>query len=182
MYFSLHSRLATKIVGVAFLCLAPAAASAAAVEPSDTSTSSGASRIRFAQSGSMGGTIGNREKSLSGARDVERERPAHRSKSQRSQRERSPRHSGGGGNYDGAWTVTSIGCSGAGTGVVVVTSGRLIGQGISGSISPNGTIRSVSNVGNGVRAIGSGRASGRRASGIYRQTDGCTGRFTAVKN
>jgi len=78
--------------------------------------------------------------------------------------------------------VVSVGCSGGGTGTVVVSSGQLIGRGVSGSISPDGTIRSVTNVGNGIRAIGSGRASGRRASGIYRQTDGCTGRFTAVKN
>ncbi|MCO5129104.1 MAG: hypothetical protein M9932_00890 [Xanthobacteraceae bacterium] len=180
---SLHLRIVTAAMGMNAMLLVPATAMASSIAPSEATPWRTVNQIRLAQSGSMGGTIGNREKSLSGSRGGESERPAQHSKP-RGQRETPTRRSGGsgGGNFDGAWTVSSVGCSGAGVGTVVVSSGRLIGQGVSGSISPNGTINSVTNVGNGVRSFGSGRASGRRASGIYRQTDGCTGRFTAVKN
>src|ERR1700683_1803998 len=63
----------------------------------------------FAQSGSAGGSIGNDEKSLSGTRSAEPERPARRSKPAAEEPRRSaPRRSGGvggggGGNFDGAW-------------------------------------------------------------------------------
>ncbi len=176
--------LTVSIITVALFAAAPFDARAATAGQPRTTVSDAAPPLRLAQ-GSMGGTLGNREKSLSGSRDAEPDRPARQSQPKESRRPAPARRNaggGGGGNFDGAWTVVSVGCSGAGTGTVVVSSGRLVGQGVSGSISPNGTIRSVTNIGNGVRAIGSGRASGRRASGIYRQTDGCTGRFTAVKN
>lgn len=175
-------RLTMTALSAAFLCLAPMASAVAASEQAEaTGISHAANQVRLAQSGSMGGTIGNREKSLSGSRDVESERSAHREKPRRSQREAPARRSGGG-NFDGVWTVVSRGCSGAGTGSIVVSGGRIVGQGVSGSISSNGAIRSVVNLGNGGVSIGSGRASGRTASGIYRQSDGCTGRFTAVRN
>jgi hypothetical protein len=90
----------------------------------------------FAQ-GSVGGSIGNDEKSLSGSRStpraVETEKPARRSKPRPEPEEprRAARKSGGGGgggggNFDGAWMVTSVGCGGTTTGAVVVTSGRVI--------------------------------------------------------
>lgn len=176
--------LTVSIVTTALFAAAQLDARAAAFEQPRATTSETRATLRLAQSGSMGGTLGNREKSLSGSRDAEPDRAARQSQPKESRRPAPARRnaSGSGGNFDGAWTVVSVGCSGAGTGTVVISSGRLVGQGVSGSISPNGAIRSVTNVGNGIRAIGSGRASGRRASGIYRQTDGCTGRFTAVKN
>lgn len=176
--------LTVSVFSVALFAAAQFDAHAAAVAQPRTTASDAGLSLRLAQ-GSMGGTLGNREKSLSGSREAEPDRPARQSQPKESRRPAPARRNtggGGGGNFDGAWTVVSVGCSGGGTGTVVVSSGRLVGQGVSGSISPNGTIRSVTNVGNGIRAIGSGRASGRRASGIYRQTDGCTGRFTAVKN
>lgn len=155
-------------------------AAAAGVQPTPARSFRAPAGQLMAQSGSMGGTIGNREKSLSGSRDVEPEQSARRSKPGENRRSTPTQRSGG--SFDGAWTVVSTGCSGAGTGTVVVSSGRIIGQGVSGSFGPNGVIHSVASLGNGGTAIGSGRASGRRASGIYRQTDGCTGRFTAFKN
>src|ERR1035438_9711661 len=68
----------------------------------------------FAQSGSAGGSIGNDEKSLSGTRSAEPERPARRSKPEAEEPRRSaPRRSGGGGggggNFDGAWVANSVG-------------------------------------------------------------------------
>ncbi len=182
MNISLHLRLAAA-VGATVLCLAPMTASASAIEPTLATASPATQPLRLAQSGSMGGTIGNREKSLSGSRSSDDERSAQPSKPKKSARETPARRGGGGGgNFDGVWTVVSRGCSGAGTGSVTVVGGRIVGQGASGSISPNGTIRSVVSLGNGGVSIGSGRASGRTASGTYRQSDGCTGRFSAVRN
>lgn len=179
-----YLRPAVTAVGATFLCLAPmatSAASASAIEPAVATISPAMQPLRLAQSGSMGGVIGNREKSLSGSRSDDGERPAQSAKSKKSAREAPARRSGGG-NYDGIWTVVSRGCSGAGTGSVTVVGGRIVGQGASGSISANGAIRAVTSLGNGGVSISTGRASGRTASGVYRQSDGCTGRFTAVRN
>lgn len=171
-----------KAACAAFICFAPMSSSASSITSSEAATIPPAQQLRIAQSGSMGGSIGNREKSLSGTREVDNERPTQHSKPKRNQREAPTRRSGGGGNFDGVWTVVSRGCSGAGTGSITVAGGRIVGQGVSGSISANGAIRSVVNLGNGGVSIGSGHARGRTASGVYRQTDGCSGRFTAVKN
>src|SRR5450432_579573 len=94
----------------------------------------------FAQ-GSAGGSIGNDEKSLSGSREAPRsvESPARRSKPRSEAAEpRRAARGGGGGNFDGAWAVVSVGCGGTTNGAVVVTSGRIIAQGVSGTVSPNG--------------------------------------------
>jgi hypothetical protein len=142
----------------------------------------------LAQSGSAGGSIGNDEKSLSGSRAkpraVETEQPARRSKP-RPEREEPRRAShrsggGGGGNFDGAWMVTSVACGGSSTGAVVVTSGRIIAQGVSGTVSPSGGVRTVGNF-NGVAVTSSGRLSGRSGSGSFKRSDGCNGTWTASK-
>ena len=142
----------------------------------------------FAQSGSAGGSIGNDEKSLSGSRStpraVESEKPARRSKPRAEPDEprRASRKSGGGGggNFDGAWIVNSVGCGGSSRGAVVVTSGRIIGEGVSGTVSPNGGVRTVGNF-SGVSVTSSGHLSGRSGSGAFRRSDGCNGMWTASK-
>jgi hypothetical protein len=145
----------------------------------------------LAQSGSAGGSIGNDEKSLSGSRQaprsVESERPARRSKPEAEEPRRSaPRRSGGGGggggNFDGAWVVVSVGttCSGSSTTAVVVSSGKIIGQGLSGTVSPNGAASSVGNY-DGITVISSGHVSGRSGSGSFKRSDGCVGRWTSSK-
>jgi hypothetical protein len=97
----------------------------------------------FAQSGSAGGSIGNDEKSLSGTRSAEPERPARRSKPEAQEpRRAAPRRSsggggGGGGNFDGAWVANSVGTPcGSATQAIVVTSGRIIGDGLSEPSAP----------------------------------------------
>ena len=87
---------------------------------------------------------------------------------------------GGGGNFDGAWMVTSVGCGGTTTGAVVVTSGRIIAEGVSGTVSAGGGVRTVGNF-NGVSVISSGRLSGRSGSGSFSRSDGCGGAWTASK-
>jgi hypothetical protein len=144
--------------------------------------------LAFAQSGSSGGSIGNDEKSLSGSREAPRsvDTPALRSKPKPEAEEprRASRKSGGdgagGGNFDGAWVVNSVGCSGSSRTAVVVTSGRIIGEGLTGTISPNGVSHAVGNYG-GITVISTGRASGRSGSGTFKRSDGCTGRWTSSK-
>ena len=143
------------------------------------------SAAALAQSGSAGGSIGNDEKSLSGSREQPRsvEAPARRSKPEADEPRRASRKSGGGGgagNFDGAWVVNSIGCGGTSTGAVVVTSGRIIGEGVTGTVSPNGAAHSVGNY-NGITIISSGHVSGRSGSGTFKRSDGCGGTWTSSK-
>jgi hypothetical protein len=135
--------------------------------------------------GSAGGFIGNDDKSLSGSRpeprSVEPDQSAHHGKPQDSEPRRTTSRSGGGGSFDGAWVVVSVGCGGSTTGAVVVSSGRIIGAGIvSGRVSPSGAASAVGNA-NGVRVVSSGQLSGHSGAGSFRRSDGCSGRWSASK-
>jgi hypothetical protein len=137
----------------------------------------------YAQSGSAGGSIGNDEKSLSGSRTGESSKPARRSQPEADEPRRAGRKGGGSGtNFDGAWIVSSVGvtCSGTSSNAVVVTSGKIIGQTARGTVSPDGRVYGTS-TGNGITVITTGRLSGRSGGGTFRQSDGCTGRWTASK-
>jgi len=86
-------------------------------------------------------------------------------------------------SFDGAWLVTSSACSGSGAtqAQVTISGGRVISQGtVTGSVSPDGIVNTHSSY-NGVSIVGSGRISGRAASGTYRQSDGCYGTWRAAK-
>jgi hypothetical protein len=141
------------------------------------------SSLTHAQSGSAGGSIGNDEKSLSGSRTGESSKPARRSEPEADEPRRAGRKSGGGGgNFDGAWIVSAVGvtCQGTSSNAVVVTSGKIIGQTARGTVSPDGRVYGTS-TGNGITVITTGRLSGRSGGGTFRQSDGCTGRWTASK-
>jgi len=141
-----------------------------------------------AQSGSAGGSIGNNEKSLSGTRAVPpaaAPKRAARGRSDDEPRRAAPkRGSGGGGgaNFDGAWIVVSSGvtCSGGATTAVAVSSGRIIGDGVTGTVSSGGAVNAVTRS-KGITVVTTGRLSGRSGSGSFRQSDGCVGRWTASK-
>jgi hypothetical protein len=144
--------------------------------------------IARAQSGSAGGSIGNDEKSLSGSRGTppaaEPSKPARRSKPANDAPSRAPQKSGGGGgggNYDGAWVLTSVGATCAGsTDTVVITSGKLVGQYGTAQVSPNGATSGTGAAG-GLTWTMSGRFSGRSGSGTFQRSDGCTGTWTGAK-
>ena len=142
------------------------------------------SGLAYAQSGSAGGSIGNDEKSLSGSRAPESSKTARRSEPEADEPRRAGRKSGGGGgnNFDGAWIVSAVGvtCQGTSSNAVVVTSGKIIGQTARGTVSPDGRVHGTS-TGNGITVITTGRLSGRSGGGTFRQSDGCTGRWTAAK-
>ena len=185
MNVSFHLRLVTTAVGAAFLCLSPMAASASVAEQPGANALRAANHLRLAQSGSMGGTIGNREKSLSGSRETAPERPAKQSKPKES-RHRPPaasRNAGGGGSsLDGAWSISSAGinCSDTFRETVTVSGRRLTGNYGSGSVSANGAITGSGNY-NGIGVTSRGRFSGRTGSGTFQRSDGCHGRWTATK-
>jgi hypothetical protein len=140
-----------------------------------------------AQSGSAGGSIGNDEKSLSGSRSAGPERPARPSKpeAEEPRRSTSRRGSGGGGagSFDGAWIVNSVGitCSGSSTTAVVVTSGRIIGEGLTGTVSPSGAASSVGHYDGGLTVVSTGHVSGRGGSGTFKRSDGCIGKWSSSK-
>jgi hypothetical protein len=142
------------------------------------------SGLAYSQSGSAGGSIGNDEKSLSGSRAGESSTPARRSQPEADEPRRASRKSGGGGgnNFDGAWIVSGVGvtCQGTSSNAVVVTSGKIIGQTARGTVSPDGRVYGTS-TGNGITVITTGRLSGRSGGGTFRQSDGCTGTWTASK-
>ncbi|MGO4506177.1 hypothetical protein AB4Z51_04090 [Bradyrhizobium sp. 2TAF36] len=148
-----------------------------------------ASSSAFAQSGSAGGSIGNDEKSLSGSRQdtssgrsAEPAAPSRRSKPATEERS-SPRRSGGGGGgggFDGAWAVVSVGCGGSTSGAVVVSSGKIIGEGVRGTVSTGGSV-STFGQGQGVTFTSTGRLSGRSGSGTWRRSDGCGGTWSSAK-
>lgn len=141
----------------------------------------------FAQSGSAGGSIGNDEKSLSGSRSdrsAEPAAPARRSKPAANEPRSSSRRSGGGGGgggFDGAWVVTSIGCGGSTSGAVVVSSGKVIGQGVTGTVSSSGAVSTFGHGDGGVTFTGSGRLGARSGSGTWRRSDGCGGTWSSAK-
>ncbi|PDT85736.1 hypothetical protein CO669_31130 [Bradyrhizobium sp. Y36] len=143
--------------------------------------------IAHAQSGSAGGSIGNDEKSLSGSRETPRaaepSKPARRSTPAAGESGRAPQRSsgGGGGNFDGAWVLTSVGATCAGsTDTVVITSGRLVGQYGTGQVSPSGATSGTGAAG-GLTWTMSGRFSGRSGSGTFKRSDGCVGTWTGSK-
>jgi hypothetical protein len=135
--------------------------------------------------GSAGGSIGNDEKSLSGSREPRSvETPTRRRKPEPEAAEprRAARKSGGGGtsNFDGVWVVTAVGCGGTNTSTVVVTSGRLIFEGGSGTINAAGVSHSVGNY-DGITVTSTGRSSGRSGYGTFTRSDGCSGTLTSTK-
>jgi hypothetical protein len=130
----------------------------------------------FAQ-GSMGGSIGKQDKSVSGDQDGGGARP--------SSRERSPSKrsgsgaSGKGGNFDGKWNSAAFGknCSGGGTDVVTISGGQISGTGLTGTVSGSGSMNATWS-GKGLSASISGRLSGTRGSGTFQRSDGCVGTLT----
>jgi hypothetical protein len=158
-----------------------------------------APELAHAQSGSAGGSIGNDDKSVSGSRQApprsveQPERPARPSRDDSDDSRRASRKSGsgggggggGGGSFDGAWSIVIVGgpmCQGSVTSAFIVSSGRIIGDGVSsGSVSPNGAAFASGTTKEGMTYTSSGRLSGRNGSGTVRRSDGCTGRWMASK-
>jgi hypothetical protein len=124
----------------------------------------------FAQSGSTGGNIGDAERYLSSPRN-ETERPTE---------EGPPSSQQAIGNFDGVWKFTSAGCKHTGTLPAIITGGKIVVQGGSGQVDPDGTLHSVG-AGNGMTLSAVGRLSGNTGSGTFSRSDGCIGSWIAIK-
>ncbi|MET0907345.1 MAG: hypothetical protein ABWY10_14795 [Tardiphaga sp.] len=143
----------------------------------------------FAQ-GATGGSLGNDTKTLSGSTPQSRAAPpARRERSERPAPRRQTatrsRSEGGGGSFDGVWSISSAGTSGCTdtlTEQFVVAGGRMTGSNGNGSatVSANGAVRGSGNY-SGIGVTSQGRLSGRSGSGTFQRSDGCSGRWVASK-
>jgi len=138
------------------------------------------SSFAFGQAGSIGGTIGKTDKSVTGAEAPRKIRSTKRSlpRADTGSSRRGGRD-GGVAKYDGTWTaVISPGCAASSTRSITVSGGRIAALGLSGMISPTGAFRVVGLGG----TVGTGRITGNTGSGSYRESDGCSGSIRAIKN
>ena len=139
--------------------------------------------LAFGQAGSIGGTIGKTDKSVSGEESPPRrihsarKPPARETRSHARRSEPGPE--GGVTRYDGTWTgEMSAPCVGAGIRTLHVSGGRITGFLLTGTVSASGSFRFQGQDG----TVGTGTVSGNTASGTYRQPSGCSGTLTATKN
>lgn len=143
----------------------------------------------FAQ-GAAGGSLGNDNKTLSGSAPEARSAPrAPREHTERPAPRRQTatrgRSEGGGGGFDGVWSISSAGTSGCSdtlTEQFTVSGGRMTGGsgGGSATVSANGSVRGAGNY-SGIGVTSQGRLSGRTGSGTFQRSDGCSGRWVASK-
>lgn len=84
-------------------------------------------------------------------------------------------------SFDGAWTFTSAGCRGTGSLPARIVSGKIIIRGGSGQVDPDGTLHSVG-AGNGMTLTAVGQLAGNTGSGTFNRSDGCIGRWIAIKH
>jgi hypothetical protein len=85
-------------------------------------------------------------------------------------------------NFDGTWIVHSVGNScGTGSGSFVVSGNKIIGDGLSGSISPSGAAEMVGLNGSVSVSYSGNHFSARSASGNFKRADGCVGTWGATK-
>jgi hypothetical protein len=86
--------------------------------------------------------------------------------------------------FDGNWAEVIVGenkvCDVNVTTSFTVSNGHLSQPNSSGEVSPNGSARGTAS-GNGVNATWTGHFAGNKASGRFKRTDGCVGRWSAVR-
>jgi hypothetical protein len=83
-------------------------------------------------------------------------------------------------DFDGVWTFTSAGCPYTGSLSARIIGGRIIVRGGSGQVDRDGTLHSVG-AGNGMTLTAVGQLSGGTDSGTFNRSDGCVGRWIAIK-
>ena len=86
--------------------------------------------------------------------------------------------------FDGTWSEVIVGenkvCDVVVNTAFTVTNGHLSQNNSSGEVSPNGSARGTAYA-NGVNATWTGHFAGNKASGRFVRTDGCVGRWSAVR-
>ena len=90
----------------------------------------------------------------------------------------------GGSPFDGSWSETITGespqCAGTINTTFQIINGELVQAGSHGVIARNGAARGAA-AGNGFTLTWTGRFTPRTAAGRYKRSDGCVGRWQAVK-
>ena len=85
------------------------------------------------------------------------------------------------GPFDGDWTVSAGGfCASTGVGQVTILGHDVIGPSGRGRVSSSGAVTTIGVVG-GMTVTGHGQIVGNVARGYYRESDGCTGPWSAVR-
>jgi len=137
--------------------------------------------------GATGGSLGNDNKSLSGSSSEPRAaKPARRERSEpRAAPVRRNSDGDGGGSvarFDGRWRIKFVGRTQIGAGMTADSTMTFSnGRSSDGStVSSSGAFQGAANT-SGVSAIMTGRLSGRSGGGSMRMSNGCSGRWTAVK-
>ena len=86
--------------------------------------------------------------------------------------------------FDGTWAEVIVGenkvCDVVVNTSFTVSNGHLSQSNSSGEVSVNGSARGTA-FANGVNATWTGHFSGNKASGRFQRTDGCVGRWSAVR-
>ena len=138
----------------------------------------------LAQAGSTGGTVGNRDKSISGGgeeaeRHVVRKPPARHASQPPRRREQAATP----GSFDGSWAGVSVGpCIGQFGWKAQVSNGVISGEGTTGQIARSGaTNGDMVVMGTHFLFKGVTRASGQ-ASGTWTSSPNCSGSWTAVRS
>ena len=83
-------------------------------------------------------------------------------------------------NFDGTWLFAGIGCHSSGVLPAIISPGKIIVQGGSGRVEPDGTLNSIG-AANGVTQTAVERLAGNAGTGTYKRSDGCRGTWTAIK-
>ncbi len=118
----------------------------------------------LAEPGSAGGSVPGDGRSLSGPQNDETPPPAE----------------GDVDSFDGTWLFASIGCHSSGVLPAIISHGKIIVQGGSGHLDPDGTLNSIG-AANGVAQTAVGRLMGNAGTGTYKRSDGCRDIWTAIK-
>lgn len=116
-----------------------------------------------ADPGSAGGSVAGESRNLSGPRNDE-----------------PPPAEGDADGFDGTWLFAGIGCRASGFLPAIISHGKIIVQGGSGHVDPDGTFNSIG-AANGVTQTAVGRLSGNAGTGTFRRSNGCKGSWTAIK-
>ena len=136
--------------------------------------------------GATGGSLGNDNKSLSGSSSEPRSAPAAPRERSEPRAAKSRRGSDDGGGsvarFDGRWRISFTGrtqiCAGLTADSTMTFSNGRASDG--STVSSSGAFQGAANT-SGVSAIMTGRLSGRSGGGAMRMSNGCAGRWTAVK-
>ena len=135
--------------------------------------------------GATGGSLGNDNKSLSGSSSEPRSAPAARRERSEPRAAPARRSEGDGGSvarFDGRWRISFTGrtviCAGLTADSTLTFSNGRASDG--STVSSTGAFQGAANT-SGVSAIMTGRLSGRSGGGAMRMSNGCAGRWTAVK-